>query len=182
MHHPQVEASKLPILNIEDFRLEELAVRVNPHQKGSDEGPMNLRFAFEPYRASTDTRHFDIKLSVQSGAGGAGPYTLATTIVGSFSIAVPLPDDGTLPANLGNNALAILYGVLRGILATATSNFGKGRLVLPTAHFLPMIEMVVKNEERRRAAKMSADVIAEKAEEESKKRKAARSRKKPKTS
>jgi preprotein translocase subunit SecB len=67
------------------------------------------------------------------------PYWLTIHLSGVFDTRGTVAPTA-IPAPLVHNALTLLYGVARGIVGDATSNFPRGRIVLPSVTFDSLVE------------------------------------------
>ena len=70
------------------------------------------------------------------------PYQIAFKISGFFSFP-PDTEEETIQKMVGLNALAVLYGIARGVVAQVTANGPHGKFILPTVNFVEMLKKKV---------------------------------------
>lgn len=145
-----------PVVQLDDFGLTELHVHWEPAGKGARDVPTNLNVTYVVHRLTSDPTHYRLALTVKDrrfAPGGDSFANVHATILGFFIF-----PSSTEPAErekrIRINGLTMLYGALRGALATVCGVFPPGfRYVLPTVNMLNVIKAV----ETKRAKGVAAE-------------------------
>ena len=117
-------------------------------------GPIGVKAAID-FSFSDDGRSFLLRLLIESSAarGDGSPYDFKSESVAQFAL-----DEGVEGEEAGRlvsvNAAAVLYGAVRGFVATATALGPHGPLFLPTVNLVDTFFDAWK----RYAAEMGLDV------------------------
>ena len=99
-------------------------------------GPIGVKAAID-FSFSDDGRSFLLRLFVESSAarGDGSPYDFKSESIGQFAL-----EEGIEGEEAGRlvsvNAAAVLYGAVRGFVATATALGPQGPLFLPTVNLV----------------------------------------------
>lgn len=160
------------ILKLEQFQLTDLTVKW--HEEGNEgreecliaDGECAL--SYDVLRQKEDPRYFALKMRFQFTPKAhpfkAG-YEIGTNIDGFFSFPEALSED-EMQALIRVNGLTILYGVLRGELASVTGLFPGGRFVLP-AVYMPDIIASIEGQRSRKPKKRAAQLAKKRASKKS---------------
>jgi preprotein translocase subunit SecB len=160
-----------PVCQLEDYVLTRLHLDFIPPQE--DEVQINqARSAFD-YSVGVHQKEkhryrleFRVKCHEADSKGNKVGYELETEIVGFFSFNESDPKE-KMEMLVRLNGVSILYGILRGIVATASGSFPAGKFLLPTVMPQDVVESVEKG---KVAAKKKEDGAPAKKRTESKKK------------
>lgn len=136
------------LLNITDFFVDELKVRINHEYKKSGKEVADATTSIGIKRKAKEPDfmiNMTIELNRSKETFAKAPYYIYLDISGFFSF-VDGTDEETISKMIGLNGPVILYGVARGIVAQTTANFRHGKFVLPTVNFL---EAMKKGQHRK---------------------------------
>jgi len=135
------------LLNIDEYFIEELHVKVNPKYKKSKETKGEIKTSVSIKRKGKEPV-FMIQMSIQLNktekAFSSAPYYVFLILTGFFSF-VTGTDQEIINKMIGLNGPAILYGVARGAVAQATANCIHGKLMLPTVNFVEAMKRGTAN-------------------------------------
>jgi preprotein translocase subunit SecB len=130
------------LLNISDYFVEELRVKVNGAYKGTsaEEGALETSVGI---KRKGKEPHFMIQMKIELNRDKAdfdeARYYVYLDISGFFNFTEGT-DEETIRKMIGLNGPAILYGVARGVVAQATANCRYGKFVLPAMNFVKAIK------------------------------------------
>jgi preprotein translocase subunit SecB len=140
------------ILQLEDFSLSRL--HVDWHEPEGDAKVMVESFLdYDVARHRRDKKRFRVDLRVRIAPPVKGPkvgYEIDSEIVAIFSFPEGVAED-QMQRLVRFNGCFILYGILRGEIASFTGSFPGGKFLLPTVD----MEEVVRAVEKRRAERGS---------------------------
>ncbi len=134
-----------PLLNIDDYYVEEIVVRSNPLFKPDDK-KSDMKFAFGLKRNGKKPLFMlpmTIEVNKSKKSFSVAPYYILLKIVGFFSFPDGT-DEETIKKMIGLNALVMLYGTARGVVAQATSDSFHGKFILPSVNFVEIAAKQVK--------------------------------------
>lgn len=141
--------SPVPLLNLQGSNLLEISVRTNLDFIQSVDPRTTVGYAFTASRHVSDSRLFRLELRLrivpEDNLAKGNPYWIELAIDGYFRSNREIADK-EVPAPIIENALAILYGVARGIVSTITGNGAHGKYLLPTITFSNSAEVTAPNE------------------------------------
>ena len=155
-----MNATKPDVLQLNTFYLTKCNVKWNE----ADQAPEGITFSidFDVERNIDNNRMFRLtfryslfpKMSTPSEVKYSG-YEIDTEIVGIFSFPDGFEEDD-MQIIVRDNGCRILYGILRGEIASITGSFQKEKFVLPTVNMRNIILDVVKNKiaEAKKAIKI----------------------------
>ena len=141
-----------PPLEIQDYFVEDIAVRANPGFDTKKGGAgTGLNFSFDIFRKGKAPA-FMILMSIKAGNLSKetmnSPYAVRLTIRGFFSFFPGTPEE-VIDKTIGLNGLSILYGVARGVVAQATANGPHGKFLLPTVNFIEVLKQKAKPQSKK---------------------------------
>ena len=134
-----------PVVQLDDFGLTDLHVHWEPADQGASEIATKLNVGYVVHHLTSDPTHYRLRLTIKDrrfAPGGDSFANVQATILGFFTF-----PSSTEPAErekrIRLNGLTMLYGALRGALATVAGVFPPGfRYVLPTVNMLDVIKTV----------------------------------------
>lgn len=129
-------------LNIEEYFVDELIVRTNTAYAPGKKPIDDVDVAFHVRRKGQEPLFMismAIELNKAKKSFAASPYYVAVKLSGFFSFQEGTDED-TIQNMLGLNALAILYGVARGVVGQATASGIFGKCVLPSVNFVELVK------------------------------------------
>lgn len=137
--HPETK----PPLKLEHCQLDRLEIEVASPEETETFVDDGIDVDYDLFVRDEDLSRFAIALTLdmQAPAGQPelfGPYVIRATVIGLFALLEPLTQS-EVPEKFAVNGLTILYGMLRGIVGTATAWTGKPAL-LPTFYFTPLVK------------------------------------------
>lgn len=146
----------LPTLNIDGFRFEEL--HIAPMGQGGDGPPAGgppALVEYDLYSHPKDRHRFAVGLRIvawvdapETADAPSLRHEIRVSAVGFLTSTEELPDD--LPLILAANGLALIYGIIRGVLVTAGAWF-EAPALLPTVNFTRMLRDRTRAETRSEA-------------------------------
>ncbi len=152
-----------PVLQLDEFGLTDLRVHWEAPRGETGEVTSKFDVGYTCKHLTQDPRQYKLILTVKdrrSAASGSQIAHLEATIVGFFS----LPQDTDLAERerrIRVNGLTMLYGALRGTLATVCGVFPPDfRYVLPTVNMLEVIK-TVEGKRAKKAKDLSRAVGSE---------------------
>lgn len=167
-----------PVIHLEEYFLEKVLVE-RIHSKAeatSDAISISFDYDYEIKRNANNPHEFSLTFIVRDDPTTKTPspqaYKLDLRIIGFFRF-----DEGTEEKQMQYlirfNGCAILYGILRGMLATMTGTFPEGAIRMPTI----MVDEIVKKVEaknlppkpKKKATKKTTKKAAKKTATKSKK-------------
>jgi preprotein translocase subunit SecB len=140
------------LLNITDFFVDELKVRINHEYKKSGKEIADVTTSIGIKRKAKEPEfmiNMTVELNKSKEAFAKAPYYIYLDIVGFFSF-IEGTDEETMSKMIGLNCPAIIYGVARGIVAQATANFRHGKFVLPTVNFVEAMKKAQSKKGKKR--------------------------------
>ncbi len=130
------------LLDIDDFFVEELAVKANPEYIEEASGDNKVSISFDIMRKGEEPL-FMISMSIDINkskkAFSTAPYQLHLKLNGFFSFPEGTEEE-TIKKMIGLNGLVILYGTARGFVAQATANCLHGKFILPSVNFVELLK------------------------------------------
>lgn len=140
------------ILRLENYFVSSLSIKwhglKNPDESGTADVVSVSTFDYEAFQNEDDEDEFGLRMSYQlKPADPQNPegYSIAVDIFGMFRLPGNVEfDEGQHVLRV--NGCTILYGILRGEIASAMSSFPGGRYLLPTVN---MAEEIQAMEDRR---------------------------------
>ena len=133
------------VCQLEDFHLTAISVQwYDP--KTSGHVPVNYQFSYDVGQHQTDKQRYRLTFRVLVGSDTPEPvgYSLASEIVGFFRF-----PEGTEQSKIDYlvrvNGCTILYGILRGQVATLTGCYPQKKLVLRTFMMRDVVEGIEKD-------------------------------------
>jgi len=137
-----------PVCQLDDFHFTRLAVQWHASK---EPGKFAVNYSFDYNIGQHNTEKNRYRLAFRVGAKSDAPepvgYHLDTEIVGFFRF-----PDGTdqkkMDFLIRMNGCSVLYGILRGQVASLTGSFPQKKLVLPTL----MMKEIVEGVEHQKAA------------------------------
>ena len=149
------------LLDIDDFFVEELAVKANPEYPKEASGDNKVSISFDIKRKGKEPL-FMISMSIDVNKSKkaflTAPYQLHLKLNGFFSFPEGTEEE-TIKKMIGLNGLVILYGTARGIVAQATANCLHGKFILPSVNFVELVKkkaQPARKPQRKRAQKKSS--------------------------
>lgn len=136
-------------LQLEEFFLTRLQVAWHSPPK-SQQVDSELSFGYDVARHKSDSNRFRLTLTVRTSPKEKAPsagYEMECQIVGLFAFVPDVPE-AEMQMLIRINGCTILYGILRGQIASVTGSFVGGKFNLPTV----MMDEVVQKLELERAA------------------------------
>jgi preprotein translocase subunit SecB len=140
--------SQMLPLEVTGYRLLELHVQPRPSAPTEDRSPSSQLpgpgVQFEFFTRPDQKQEFAVSLRVEwwsrprASDESIGDFRHRVHLVGFFRLAAPLETEG-LPDVLAVNGLTILYGIIRGIVATTAGWTSTQQPVLPTVYFSPLV-------------------------------------------
>src|SRR5438045_7375498 len=123
----------LPLINVNEYLLHSLTFLPREDYKPEEPVKCQVETGFRADRDPSHDRRFGIRLSLryhsEHMAEANLPYGLTIVVEGYFEY--PFAFEGPVPKNLILNALMILYGIARGVVAQLTAAAVNGKFVLP---------------------------------------------------
>ena len=141
-----------PVCQLDDFHFTRLAVQWNdPTESGKFD--INYSFDYSVGRHNTDKHRYRLAFSVKAKSDTPEPvgYHLDSEIVGFFRFPADTEQD-KMDYLIRVNGCTILYGILRGQVASLTGAFPQKKLVLPTF----MMKEIIEGIEQQNAADTKA--------------------------
>ena len=137
-----------PVCQLDDFHFTRLAVQWHASK---EPGKFAINYSFDYNIGQHKTENNRYRLAFRVGAKSDAPepvgYHLDTEIVGFFRF-----PDGTEQKKMDflirMNGCSVLYGILRGQVASLTGSFPQKKLVLPTL----MMKEIIEGVEQQKAA------------------------------
>jgi len=149
------------VLQLEEFFLTKLHVDFYPAESPAPgeraEAPAELAIDYEVQRHPLKDGVFALVLKVVSrpkDEASPSGYGIDTEILGVFSFPGGVPEDD-MQTLIRVNGATILYGILRGEIASCTGSFPAGKFTLPTV-YMPDIVAQVEQEKALAARKRKA--------------------------
>lgn len=135
-----------PPLEISQYFIDELHVKVNPEYEGDGSHAGILVVDFD-IRKAPDALRFLITMTIDVNktdeAFAGAPYQLLLNLSGYFDFAEGT-DQETVDRLIGPNGLAILYGIARGTVAQATACCRHDKFILPAYNFIELLNEKAK--------------------------------------
>jgi preprotein translocase subunit SecB len=141
------------VCNLEEFfftQLEIIALTCDPEAKSH---AARVSFDYDLATAVKDDHRIRMEMSFSLNADGEEepsrcPYAIEAKMVGFFAFPQDL-EDKQIAYLCRVNTLTILYGILRGQIASMTGSFPHGKFILPT---VMMPDIVTDIEEKKQQA------------------------------
>jgi preprotein translocase subunit SecB len=138
------EVSMIASLQLDDFVLEELVIRANPFPitDGDNDQKYTLSSDFDlDKREGAPVLGLRLAINVDGDTSSAAHVfsNVRIVLIGFFSFAEGSPEEYIRAVTPGNQ-LSILYGIARGIVATATGTAAGGKINLPPVNINDMIQ------------------------------------------
>ena len=129
-----------PVLDLDEYVVERLSVESNPSFSMEKDVDCELKILPEiAQHAEVDTLFkVGIDIRVRGNSRRNAPYSISLRILGFFRFADKTSVE-TRRKMLATNALPILYGVARGVVAQLTAQCVSGKYILPTINFVELI-------------------------------------------
>lgn len=141
-----------PVIHLEEYYLEKILIERHERDVPGDEISLAFAFDYQLQRNTNDPSLFRLTFIVRDDPERETPcpqiYKLDLRIQGVFRFNEGL-EDAKMQYLIRVNGGTILYGILRGMLATMMGAFPEGRINLPTV----MMEDIVRRVEERRTPK-----------------------------
>ena len=160
-----------PVIHLEDYYLEKVLIeRTRPKEEAaSDAIAITFDHDYEIKRNANDPREFSLTFIVRDNPAvkTANPqaYKLDLRIIGFFRFDEGI-EEKQMQYLIRYNGCAILYGILRGMLATMTGAFPEGAIRMPTI----MVDEIVKKVEKNNVKPTTKKAVKKKAKNVSKKK------------
>lgn len=134
-----------PLLDFLDYHVSR--IQVEPETSFNEElpGRAQIQTSFAVARDPEQAQRFRLTLSLKTFKGAEDenlPYVVELTVVGDFRSAIVIPSEG-VPGQVVTNALALLYGVARGIVGQLTADGANNRFTLPTVSFALLVNTAI---------------------------------------
>lgn len=143
-------------LQLRDYFLKELHIRCLGAAPTQPPSSLSFQFESQPLPEAPDAVEFSMKVALKPEAARKEPsagYDLEVVIAGIFAVPEGVPEDLARDM-LEINGSMILYGLLRGLLASATGMFPtQHRFLLPTVNFAHIVEQRRAKEKEARSPK-----------------------------
>lgn len=141
-----------PVCQLEEFVLTRLNIEALDCAPETNTGNARISFDYDLAVAADDDHRIRMEMtfSMQSADDqeqASCPYVIEAGIMGFFAFPQDMADE-KIAYFCRVNTLSILYGILRGQIATVTGSFPHGKFVLPTV----MMQDVVNEIEKRKQA------------------------------
>ena len=155
-----------PTCNLDDFYFTELSVKwVEPESTATVDG-LSSGFDYDVFRAREDDKRYMLRMrcSFQEKAdnGRSVGFDVKVGLDGLLSFSDDVSEEDREKI-VRYNGVALLYGVLRGQIASMTGSFPNGKLNLPTIMPQDIVNMVEgKKSEQAKAKKKPARKAAKK--------------------
>lgn len=142
-----------PALELTGFQLEEISALPDLDNPSSGERRSNAEIilsgvrrptvSFDFFHNEIDKTKIAVRLKIERGEFNEQaklPYWVSVQIAGFFDVMPSETDDnGRISELIAVNSLTILYGVLRGVLATILGWFQLGAKPLPSLYFQELV-------------------------------------------
>lgn len=143
---------KTPICQLDDFFFTHLEVKWNEPEATTDVTSLTSRFDYDVFRRNDNDHHYMLRFRSAFEEKTDDDRTVGFEIESTLAGLISLPEK-TCAEDCEKivrfNGVALLWGVLRGQLATMTGSFPGGKFNLPTI----MPDEIVKMVEARKAEK-----------------------------
>lgn len=172
-----------PACQLEDYAITRLHIHFNePQGGGQDVTHVNSAFDYSVSTHRTDKNRYRLDLRVityeTGSAGERVGFDLDAKIVG-FILFDEEETKEKMEALIRLNGVSILYGILRGIVATVSGSMPTGKFLLPTVMPQDVVRMV---ESQRQQRKSESAVASDQANKPKTKAKSGRSAATPSSS
>ena len=144
-------------LQLEDFFLTRLNVVWHPPTK-PQEVDSEFGFGYVVGRHKTDARRFQLTFNIHTEPKVKTPpvgYAIDCQIIGLFSFIEGVPEN-EMQQLIRVNGCTILYGILRGQIASVTGSFAGGKFNIPTVMMQEIVQEVEADKAAERAKKLPA--------------------------
>jgi preprotein translocase subunit SecB len=138
-----------PLLNVLEYQLRKLSFATDETFRNDAPHTAQISTTFLIARHPEDVQRFGIEFSCRLFKENDGeniPYQTDFSIIGEFASAQRLAPEG-VPARVANNALMILYGIARGVVAQLTATGVYGAFVIPAITFDELIQKAISTGE-----------------------------------
>jgi preprotein translocase subunit SecB len=135
------------LCQLEDFHITALSVQWHD-PKTSGNVPVNYQFSYDVGQHQTDKLRYRLKFRVRVGSETPEPvgYSLASEIVGFFRFPEGV-EQSKIDYLVRVNGCTILYGILRGQVATLTGCYPQKKLVLETIMMRDVVDSIEKEKQ-----------------------------------
>ncbi|MGZ5446043.1 MAG: hypothetical protein ACXW5U_32060 [Thermoanaerobaculia bacterium] len=134
-----------PTLNIDGFRFSELHIAPAHGADGAPEGRPSVHVEYDLFSHPEQRHRFAVGLKIvawidapETHDASAIRSEVRVSAIGFLTSTDELPRECDLPLMLAANGLALLYGIIRGVIATAGGWF-EAPALLPTVNFSRML-------------------------------------------
>lgn len=137
-----------PLLTILDFTLLEFSVQRHELYRAGEALQASVRSTYRIGRIDESPERFGIFLTLEYFASKESeniPYDLTIGLSGDFASFARLDADA-VPETMVVNALAMLYGVARGIVGQTTAKAAHGSFTLPAITFYDLVADSLQND------------------------------------
>ncbi len=146
------------VCNLDDFFLNHIHVTPLDYDVNSDKRSGQVAFDYDLASSCDDDHRVRMQMTFQMTASPDDerplcPYEIEAEIVGFFTFPQDM-EDKQIAYLCRVNTMTILYGVLRGEIASITGSFVHGKFVLPTVMMQDVVDDI---EERKRQEEESED-------------------------
>lgn len=135
------------LCQLEDFHITALSVQWHdPRTSGNV--PVSYQFSYDVGQHQTDKLRYRLKFRVSVGSETPEPvgYSLASEIVGFFRFPEGV-EQSKIDYLVRVNGCTILYGILRGQVATLTGCYPQKKLVLETIMMRDVVDSIEKEKQ-----------------------------------
>ena len=141
------------ILELENFFMTELHIEWHPSVNSSEANrELSIDYKVFQHQENKQLKRLDLHVNIFETQGKKkSGYSIQSIISGVFSFPESFPEKD-VEYLIRVNGGTILYGILRGELASLTGSFPGGKFVLPTVYMHEVVEMV-ENEHLVKAQK-----------------------------
>src|SRR5438105_14478302 len=121
-----------PVLDLNEYVIEQLSIDTNPAYKGDKPVETDLRIATDVAQHKDHDTKFrvSIDLRTRSITRKNTPYSVTLRVLGFFKFDEESSSEQR-HRMLATNALPILYGFARGVVAQVTAQGAAGKFILP---------------------------------------------------
>lgn len=139
-------------LQFRDYHVTNIEYKYSPYF-GEDEDPLNPQFAYSVESDPDDLSQASVTLSFSIGDPQLvnNSIYVSVSIMGLFELSnVESEDRDTIMLFYRQNALAILFPYLRGIVSDITSKGSEAPLILPTLNIMALIEELDRSQDSKK--------------------------------
>jgi preprotein translocase subunit SecB len=136
------------LLELNDFWMTKLHIDW-AEKAAAGRDPQNPYINYNVRQNPKDKRQLALDLFIRvcsKGAEASGGYLIEAALIGIFTFSPEATDD-EIQTLIRINGGTILYGVLRGIISSATGSFAGEKYTLPTVYFHELIPLIEKRKE-----------------------------------